>query len=310
MNIGFLMRWPKGRAQIIGEELYAQSLCKELRQIAGVTSAEVYAPNFRPLSKLDIAIHLNDTLPGPYARKHVLYMQNFYAEGSDKILRELETIGYDGYAFFSEQLLTIHQSLGYSGIFLPLGADTTIFYPHSKIQKYEYDVVYVGNDIKGVERTMQYIHPAIHYKFGLFGNWNSSWSMGYPYHNVFAELSQGTITREESAIVYSSAKITLNCTGQDSVTWDAMNLRFFEALACKAFLISDKVPSAESKLKDGVIFTDGGQDLLDKIDYYLSRPAERQEIAENGYQYVIAHATVKARANQLYNYLQEIMYSK
>ena len=96
MNIGFFIKWPKGMSQIIGEELYAQSLCQELQQITGITSAEVYAPNFPPLNKLDAVIHLNDTLPGPYARKHILYMQNFYPEGSDTVLKMLQKIGYDG----------------------------------------------------------------------------------------------------------------------------------------------------------------------------------------------------------------------
>ncbi|BBB90077.1 MAG TPA: glycosyltransferase [Methylomusa anaerophila] len=307
MHIGFVIKWPKNAIrQVIGEELYAESLCRELRQMPGVRSAQLYYPNLMPAAKIDIMIHLNESLPGPFARKHVLYLQNFFQQGSDVVLGYLQKKGYDGFAFFSQRLYDLHRQAGYGGIFLPLAADTTIFKPREKNPRYDYDVVYVGNDIKGEERTMRYIYPAAaKYNFGLFGNW---WP--YPpngYRDLFAKLSQGSISREESAVLYSSAKIALNYTAEDSIYWDAMNLRFFEVLACKGFLISDKVPSAQRELKGCAVFTDGGEDLIAQIEYYLSRPKEKDEIAANGYQYILQHATVQARAKQLHNYLQQIM---
>lgn len=312
MNIGFAMKWSKGlhlrRNYFIGEEQYAESLCNELMQIDGVKSARLYAPDLMPVTKLDVMIHLNETVPGPFARRHILYMQNYYPQGSDVILKHLEKFGYDGYAFVSNRLLELHKQQGYNGIYLPLAADTAIYNPRFINPKYEYDVAYVGNDIKGEKRTMQYIYPAVNYNFGLFGRWPPPTDSDFSeYRSLFANLSKGAITREEQAVIYSSAKIILNCTGQDSVNWDALNLRFFEVLACKGFLVSDKLPSAEHEFKDSVIFTDGGTDLLEKIDYYLARPKERKEIAENGYRYVVQKATVKVRARQLYDYLEEVM---
>lgn len=315
MDIGFAIKYLKGmrnfKRHFIGEEEYAESLCRELRQMKGITSAQLYAPNFMPSAKIDVMIHLNETLPGPFAQKHILYMQNFFPQGSDVVLHHLRNVEYDGYIFISNKLLELHRLVGYNGILLPLAADTAIFQPKPTNQKYEYDVAYVGNDIKGEERTTHYIYPASKYKFGLFGDWRSSPEPPacYKYRNLLASLSQGTVTREEQASLYSNAKIILNCTGQDAVDWDAMNLRFFEVLACKGFLISDKVPSAEREFKEYVVFTDGDDDLIQKIDYYLARPKERKEIAENGFQYVVQNATIQARAKQLYNYLQEIMSS-
>ncbi|MBP2627614.1 MAG: hypothetical protein H6Q68_2325 [Firmicutes bacterium] len=316
MNIGFLTKWSSSlkwsdsikqfTGNIVGEELYAGSLCRELMQIKGVNSAQVYTPDFHPAVKLDVMIHFNDTLPIPTVRKNILYIQNFYVEGSDVVLRKLQQTGYDGYIFFSQRLLEIHQQAGFTGIFLPLAADTNIFKPQAPNPKYEYDVVYVGNDIKGEERTIRYIYPAMQYNFGLFGNWQPTWHH-FSHNDILGKISQGSITREEAAAVYSSAKIILNFTAQDSIYWDALNLRFFEAMACKGFLISDKVPSAERELKDCVVFTDGYDDSIKKIDYYLSRPRERNEFAENGYQYVLQHATAQARAHQLYDYIQEIL---
>jgi spore maturation protein CgeB len=291
---------------VIGEELYAKSLCRELTKLPDVSFTGVFSPGCLPTRKMDVMIHLNDTEPNLYAHKHVLYMQNFYPEGSAAVLHRLHKENFDGYAFFSERLLEFHQSYGYTGIFLPLAADTDIFHPAPGSPNQKYDVVYVGNDIKDEERTMLYIYPAINFDFGLFGNWNQRWHFR-PYKNALRSISQGPVSREQAAILFSNAKIVINFTDTDSIIWDAMNLRFFEVLACKGFLISDMVPSARCQLKDCTVFSYGGNDLVEKIKYYLDRPEERMEMAERGYQYVIENATVSLRAKQLYEYLQQIV---
>lgn len=307
MKIGFFTKFvPTLLNQVVGEELYAQSLCRELMQIKGVTSAQVFTPGTPLTEKMDIMIHLNDTPPNPYADKHVLYMQNFYPSGSENALKALQQLRYDGFAFFSLRLLKLHEQLGYTGVFLPLAADTGIFHPTPGNPEHQFDVVFVGNDIKGQEETMQYILPAICFNFGLFGNWDQPWH-SRPYKHALRKLSRGPVSREQAASLFSNSKIALNFTDTDSIIWDAMNLRFYEVLACKGFLISDRVPSAEQHLKDCVVFTDGGYDLFDKIAYYLARPEERMQIAERGYQYVTNNATVQLRAAELYKYLEQVM---
>lgn len=310
MRVGFYTKFDSNLLnQVVGEELYAKSLCKELKKINGVAYAQVFTPSVLPNEKLDVMIHLNDTWPNSYACKHVLYLQNFYHQGSDIILRHLQHRGFDGYAFFSQRLLDLHRKAGFSGIFLPLAADTTIFYPRPQRPVHQYDVVYIGNDIKGRERTIKYLYPATQFNFGLFGNWNQSWN-SMRSGNIWGKISKGPVTRKQAASIYSNAKIALNYTAEDSIKWDSMNLRFFEVLACKGFLISDRVPSAEHELSGCVVFTDGGKDLTEKISYYLSKPEERNEIAERGYKYVMNFATVRLRAQELYNYLLQILRSQ
>lgn len=307
MRIGFYTKYDSNLInQIVGEELYARSLCKELRKITGVASAQVFTPSLLPNEKFDIMVHLNDTWPNSYARKHVLYFQNFYHQGSDIVLRHLQHRGFDGYIFFSRRLLDLHLQSGYQGTFLPLAADTSIFYPRQKKSAHQFDVVYIGNDIKGKERTMLYLAPATQFKFGLFGNWNQSWN-SMRSGELWGKLSKGPVTRKQAASLYSNAKIILNYTSDDSARWDAMNLRFFEVLACGGFLISDRVPSAEQELRGCVVFTDGGTDLTEKISYYLANSEERNQIAQHGFQYVTNYATVQLRAQELYNYLLRIL---
>ncbi len=139
---------------VLGDELYGESMCKALRGISSVEKAELYAPNYPPEEKLDVMVYLNDTAPQrDLASRHVLYMQNAYGDGSDKAIKALQKNGYDGYAFISHKLLEIHRQDRYEGIFLPFGVNTELFYPRERSPEYGFDIAYVGNDIKGEYRT-------------------------------------------------------------------------------------------------------------------------------------------------------------
>lgn len=322
MRIGLYIKWNKGslqsKANVLGDELYGEQMCKALEHIPGVSHAELYAANHLPPSNgLDVMIYLNDTLPQPnWARRHVLYMQNAYSEGSHEALKGFQSTGFDGYAFISHRLLELHKNDGFAGIFLPFGVDTDLFYPQSPRESFAYDVAYVGSDIKGLPRTQKYIMPATHYHFGLFGYWYvpkvgikfwRRWNETYRYKKLLAGISQGRIQQEDVPALYSSSKININCTAQDCVDWDVITLRTLEVLACKGFLMSDKVPIAEKILKDCVVFTDGGEDMIDRIDYFLAHETERRDYAENGFEYIQKHATIRARMQELFNYLQGIV---
>lgn len=317
MKIGFFIQWPKGslatKGNVIGDELHAEAMCKALRHL-GAESCELYAPNCLPNEKLDVMVYLNDTPPrAEWANKHVLYMQNAFGEGSDKALFRLREMKFDGYAFISRKLLDIHISAGFHGIWLPFGVDTDVFYPADPGEEYSYDVTYIGNDIKGKERTVLYLAPATKFDFALFGNWHLHWRRKIkfwqvlPYQWKFSRISKGKIPQEDVPLLYSRSKINLNCTAQDCVDWDVITLRTFEVLACKGFLITDRVPSAEIELRDSVVFTDGGKDLEDKIKHYLARPDERKAMAEKGYEYVMKNATAVSRMKTLFDYLRNIL---
>jgi spore maturation protein CgeB len=317
MKIGFYIQWPIGsltsKGNVIGDELHAEGMKKSL-MLLGVESCDIYAPNHLPQTKLDVMVYLNETKPQrQWAHKHVAYMQNAFGEGSDKALINIQQMEFDGYAFISNKLLQIHQRSGLHGIWLPFGVDTELFHPAEMGQEYSHDVTYVGNDIKGESRTLLYIHPATKFDFGLYGNWQLSpryrlmfWKVR-PYQREFALLTRGKIPQQDVPLLYSRSRINLNCTAQDCVDWDVVTLRTYEVLACKGFLITDRVPSAERELKDCLVFTEGGKDLEDKIRYYLTRPTERERIAQNGYEYVLKNATSKVRMANFLDYLGEII---
>lgn len=321
MNIGFYIKWNKNslysKGNVIGDELWGESLCKSINKQFKDAKAELYAPNYLPKEKLDIMIYLNDIEPfDSFAKKHVLYLQNGYGlEAKELLVRFIDK--YDGYIFFSKKLQSIYKELDKEkeSLFLPFGVDTEFFYPRTPQKEYEFDVAYVGNDIKGEEATMRYLYPAINFNFGLFGNWKipkyrlkfwKNLKKRPPYQKIFEKISRGKIPQEHVPILYSSAKINLNCTLPICIDWDVITLRTYEVLACKGFLITDIVKSAYESMKECMVFTTGGDDLKEKIEYYLKNEKERKSIAQNGYEYVIKNATIDVRARELINYLGEL----
>jgi len=324
MNIGFYIKWDKhslnSSGNVVGDELFAESLCKSINKQFTSIIAELYAPNHLPDKTLDVIIYLNDSPPNEKLSKyHFLYLQNGYEDNVDQIISRSLALGYDGYIFFSEIMKKVFDKKATNvknSLFLPFGVDLDFFYPREKNNNFNYDCAFIGNDIKGTESAMRYLFPATEFNFGLFGNWKierhkykiwKNLKKLPPYKKVFQNISNGKIPQECVPVLYSSAKINLNNTIRSCIDWDVITLRTYEVLACKGFLISDSVPTAEKTLKECMVFTEGGKDLTEKIEYYLAHSKKRQEIAENGYDYVLRNCSIDSRVRELVNYIQEVV---
>ncbi|NKD76844.1 glycosyltransferase [Haematospirillum sp. H1815] len=319
-RIGFYLTWNLGSLQsklgnVLGDELYANSLAQALRKLDSELDVQVYAPNRPPEGRLDAMVYMNDNAPcSEWAAKSLLYLQNAYGEGCDRKLAALRNHGYDGYAFISQKLLDLHQGEGYQGIFLPFGVDVTTFRPQPVDPALAFEVAYVGNDIKGTERSEAYLEPAADFDFGLFGNWYVPrarfriWKnyLLPRYKKRFERLSRGKILQGQVPVLYSSSKINLNCTIQDCVDWDVITLRTLEVLACDGFLVSDRVPAAQRLLGDYIVFTDGYDQLRTQIRHYLAHDEERQRMARAGGAFVRQNFSIEATADKLLMYLQEL----
>jgi spore maturation protein CgeB len=319
MKLGFIIKWPKGslnrkEGNVIGDELLGESLSKAINKKFPEISSELYAENYLPAEKLDILVYLNEMEPRPeLAKKHVIYVQNggFY-EAPAKVVDRINSYGFNGFVSFAKLLIDIQKERGIHGLYLPFGVDIELFKPQPEVPELAFEASYIGNDIKGTEVTMKYLYPAIHFDFGLFGNWPQPPSQGWrfwknpPYKKAFAEISRGKIAQEDVPSLYRSSKINLNCTLQDCIDWNVITLRTLEVLACEGFLISDRVPLAEELLSDFIVFTDGGNDLRRKISYYLRHPEIRRAKAEAGARFVRKNFSVEATAEKLIAYLGEL----
>lgn len=291
----------------IGDEYMGMFLRRGLLKLPEIKYCELF--NKYPDDKLDVIVYLNKEKPDrKKAKKHVIYLQHAYHEGSDRALKELLSYNFDGYMFAAKKLLDYHRSLGCEGIYMPFATDPDFFKPSLPQDKYKFEVAYVGNNIKGPERTIKYIYPARRFKFGLFGNWKFRTFKGWPWYRMFSRPpSMGQIEMDDLPSLYSSAKIVLNCTSQEHADWDTVIGRIYDVMACNGFLISDEIPTAREKFGDIIEFSKGGKDLTDKIEYYLKHEDERLERAEKGRDMILKSETYALRVKDMVSFFKELL---
>lgn len=106
------------------------------------------------------------------------------------------------------------------------------------------------------------------------------------------------------AKAYGQSKLIINHTAD---TIKSLNMRIFEGIGCGSLVLTDKVPKLDSIFEDGkhLVLFDSNQDLLDKIDYYLTHLDEAQVIASAGYQHLLHHHTYEHRAKTLLDWIEK-----
>lgn len=136
------------------------------------------------------------------------------------------------------------------------------------------------------------------------GIWGPGWEKLHSYSPLRRFLRGGQLRPEVWLKIYSASRIVLAIHYQDHEkrfpVYQA-SPRIFEALACGAFVISDNQRDVFSLFKEGehlVRFSDS-DDIVETITYYLDRPKERGQIAEQGRQEVLNNHTYVHRIEKL-----------
>lgn len=120
---------------------------------------------------------------------------------------------------------------------------------------------------------------------------------------IFAEFPNffyGQKLFNEAAEKYAQSKVVFNIAMKDD-----LNMRCFEAMGSKSFLITDRVQSIEDLFVDGkhlVLYKDLDE-AVDKIRYYLANDDERNAIAEAGYKEVMKKHTIDCRVDVMLEHL-------
>ncbi len=112
-----------------------------------------------------------------------------------------------------------------------------------------------------------------------------------------------TFPQEEYAKRIRSARIGLSFFGSGFDT-----VRYWELPAHGAMLFAERPPiRIPDNFADGqtAVFFDDLPELKEKLDYYISHPAEVARIAAAGHQHFKSHHTTSCRARQFLGYLQK-----
>ena len=174
-------------------------------------------------------------------------------------------------------------------------ADSGLMYPEPE-PGLECQLLFLGNS-RLVRR--QIISDLLPTEFDLHV-WGSDWEGIIPGRYIKGKY----FPYENARKLYSNACIVLNDHWEDMRNHGFINNRIFDALACRAFVLSDRCEDLDNLLPGGVITYQGKRDLHEKIRHFLSHESERKKTASHGYKMVLEQHSVSSSADKLLHIIQ------
>lgn len=146
--------------------------------------------------------------------------------------------------------------------------DPELFYPDPD-DKYKHDLLFVGNS-RGVHRKIIKDLLPTEEDLAVYGaGWEGLIDKKY--------IKGEHIPNEKLRKAYSSCKILLCDHWDDMRDKGFLSNRLFDASACGAFIISDKVRGVEDVFGDTVVTYDNSDDLQSLTNYYLINDEKKEE---------------------------------
>lgn len=137
--------------------------------------------------------------------------------------------------------------------------------------------LYIGNKIASIERLHMLDALSKHFHVDLYTGSNTS---SLPcIHN--RELAN---TTTEMPLVFHESKINLNITSK--AIRSGIPLRVFDIFGCEGFLLSNYQTELAEFFEPGIHFDyyTSAEELIEKVNFYLSHEKERKEIAHNAFE--------------------------
>lgn len=200
---------------------------------------------------------------------------------------------------------------------VPNAADKTMHFPTDPVNKYKYDIVYLGAYLPKKKRMFNEVLIPLtrKYKVGLFGPGRTlkdnilragqRFCRRVGFINGADALNRRRISvpPEEENQLYSSAKICLNFHEREADGTQPhyiLNQRTFKIPACGGFEICDYVPALRKYFaEDEVVMADSPEDWANKVDYFLNNDLERERIQARASQRAHRDHTYHNRVEQV-----------
>jgi len=179
---------------------------------------------------------------------------------------------------------------GLNAEYFPFGANPIQLPPPNQDR---HKVLFVGSgDLRRI-LLLEHIKSLVH----VYGN---RWQRNFPL--MSDQLRQRVVDKavwgKELHQLFTDADIVLNITrGPFYAAETGINLRIFEALAAGKFLLTDYCDEVAEMFELGVDIETfkSSSELIDKVNFYLAHPEERNRIAQAGHAKFLERYTWKAR---------------
>jgi spore maturation protein CgeB len=220
---------------------------------------------------------------------------------------------YDFFFTNDPDCVQIHKESGCSHVgFLSFGCVSNL---HRKVQlsqeeykEYGSDICFAGTVSKGRLKALEALSD---YDLRI---WSprivSSFREDYrivptklsPSSPLYFKFTDRAVWGEELVKVYNASKIVLNIHSPQPVPI----MRDFEVTGCGAFLLTDHARRLDSMFKPGeeIVCASSVDELREMVDYYLSHPGERDEIAKKGQIRAYQDHTYTKRMEELISFVK------
>jgi len=200
---------------------------------------------------------------------------------------------YDHCFTFGSNFLPQYQAAGLGRVsWLPFARDPYMHSPAPGVSAVEFDAVFGGNLD---EERVRWLEPVARRLRLLVLAEHRRAARGTALERAtFAPAAYGT----DLPRALSRAPISLNVMREQNRL--NHNMRSFESPACGAFTLSQRTPELERMFRENeeVAFVDDPTELVERIQFWLAHPAERERIAGVGYARV-ANDTYQQRAQTI-----------
>lgn len=195
-------------------------------------------------------------------------------------------------------------------VYLPVGCDPDLHRPLNltaeEKARYGSDISFLGAGYNNRRHMFAYLANR------NFKIWGTEWPNCMPFSKLLQEAGR-RLEPEEYIKIFNASAVNLNLHSsmeRDGVEpfGDFVNPRTFELASCGAFQLVDERTHLKEMFTPGVelaTFTNA-QEMQEKIDYYLARPAERLEMTLRARERALSEHTYQHRLKQML----EIIYAE
>ncbi len=231
--------------------------------------------------------------------RKIIYWIIYWIKSTPDIITPEELNGTDHVFYSSKKLMKYFESMvNVKGDILPQCTDPEVM-KRSGQASLSPELLYVGNNHKTYRKIMKDLLPTTH-ELKVYGRFWKKHPEVAPY--VVADYMDNNVVAD----AYHNAAILLNDHCDEMREFGIVSNRIFDALCAEAFIISDDVEEIHEMFGDAVVTYTDREDLIEKIDYYLAHPEERNRIAGKGQRTVLENHTFDHRADEIIKVLKTL----
>lgn len=183
-------------------------------------------------------------------------------------------------------------------LFVPMSANPAVYRPCPPRDEFRHPIVLVANHNRGRADIERYLLPLLPLGLAIYG---SGWERE-PELAASGAL-KGRIHPSDVPALYSSCDLVLSCHSPWHREHDVPTSRLWEATCCGATVLSDHLPTAAGLFGDSIVFTRGGDEMLELATALLAEPDLRAGLARAARTRVAAGLTFDHHARRILDFL-------